>query len=330
MKKIAINGFGRIGRAAFKIALEHSDKLEIVAINDLFDTKMLAYLLKYDSVYGVYPKSVESKDGSIIVDGKEYKVYAEKQPNKLPWGDLGVDTVIESTGIFRSEQGMKLHIEAGSKKVILSAPPKDEGISTHVLGVSDIESDNNPLKSCASCTTNSIASPVKIIHDKFVVKKALLTTVHGYTADQKLIDSPHKDPRRGRSAALNIIPTTTGAAVATTKVIPDLVDKFDGLALRVPVPAGSVSDITMLVEKPTTVKEINQTLKDAAESDQYKGILGVSSAPIVSNDILGTSFSGIIDLPMTRVVDGDLIKILSWYDNEWGYTSRLIEAVIKD
>jgi len=329
MKKIAINGFGRIGRAAFKIALEHSQELEIVAINDLFDTKTLAYLLKYDSVYGVYDKDVQSKESVLIVDDKEYPVYAEREPNKLPWGELNVDTVIESTGIFRTEEQMRLHIAAGAKAVMLSAPSKGGQVSTHVLGVSDITADSNLLKSSASCTTNSIAPPVKIIHDHLKVQKAVLTTIHGYTADQNLVDGPHKDLRRGRAAGLNIVPTTTGAALATGKVIPELADCFDGIALRVPVPAGSVSDITMLVEKKTSVQEVNNIFKQAVKSLQYKGILAITQDPIVSQDILGTSYSGIIDLAMTKVIDGDLIKILSWYDNEWGYTHRLIEAVIK-
>ncbi|MFH1712675.1 MAG: type I glyceraldehyde-3-phosphate dehydrogenase [Candidatus Jacksonbacteria bacterium] len=329
MKRIAINGFGRIGRAAFKIALEHQNELEVVAINDLFDTKTLAYLLKYDSVYGVYPKTVDYKDDVLIVDAKEYKVFAEKDPAKLPWGKLEVETVIESTGIFRTEEQLRLHLQAGAKKVMLSAPAKEGNISTHVLSVSDIAADPNPLKNCASCTTNSIAPAVKIIHDCFIVKKAVLTTVHGYTADQNLVDSPHKDLRRGRAAAENIVPTTTGAAKAVGEVIPSLKGIFDGIALRVPTPAGSVSDITMLVEKKTTVEEINQALTQAANTPQYKGILGVSNEPIVSRDILGTTYSGIIDLEMTKVIDNDLVKILSWYDNEWGYTCRLIEAVIK-
>jgi glyceraldehyde 3-phosphate dehydrogenase len=212
---------------------------------------------------------------------------------------------------------------------MLSAPPKGSGVSTHILGVTDIVNDSNPLKSNASCTTNSITVPVKIMHDNFIIKKAILTTIHGYTADQNLVDGPHRDLRRARAAALNIVPTTTGAAVSTTEVIPALKGLFDGIALRVPVPAGSVSDITMLVEKKTTADEVNNVFKQAAESPQYKGIIGVSEDPIVSSDILGTSYSGIIDLPLTKVIDGDLVKIFSWYDNEWGYTCRLIEAVIK-
>lgn len=333
MKKIAINGFGRIGRAAFKIALEHQNELEVVAINDLFDAKTLAYLLKYDSIYGVYPKTVDYKNNVLIVDAKEYKVLAEKDPSKLPWGELEVETVIESTGIFRTEEQLRLHITAGAKKVMLSAPPKNEGgdslISTCVLGVSDFENDKNPLKSCASCTTNSIAAPVKVIHEAIGIKKAILTTIHGYTADQNLVDGPHKDLRRGRAAAENIIPTSTGAATAVAQVLTELKGKFDGIALRVPVPVGSISDLTMLVNRQTNVEEINNILKQAANLPQYKGIIGVSEDPIVSSDVLGSSFSGIIDLPLTKVIDGDLVKIFSWYDNEWGYTCRLIEAVIK-
>lgn len=329
MKRIAINGFGRIGRAAFKIALEHKDELDVVAINDLFDTKILAYLLRYDSVYGKYEKEVNFEEKHLIVEGKSYPVYAEKEPQKLPWGTLEVDTVIESTGIFTSEEKMRLHLEAGAKKVLLSAPPKGAGISTHILGVSDIARDSNPLKSNASCTTNSITAPVYLMHQRFGVKKALLTTVHGYTADQNLVDGPHRDLRRARAAAINIVPTTTGAAISTTEVITDLKGKFDGIALRVPVPAGSVSDITMVLAKSVTVEEVNNTFKEAANSPRYKGIIGVSEDPIVSSDILKTSYSGIIDLPFTKVVDGDLVKILSWYDNEWGYACRLIESVIQ-
>ncbi|HBH46731.1 MAG: type I glyceraldehyde-3-phosphate dehydrogenase [Candidatus Jacksonbacteria bacterium RIFOXYC2_FULL_44_29] len=333
MKKIAINGFGRIGRAAFKIALQHQDELEVVAINDLFPTKTLAYLLKYDSVYGTYEKEVQATENAIVVAGKSYSVFAEKEPNKLPWGKLGVDTVIESTGIFRTEETMRLHLQAGAKQVILSAPPKNEGssggISTCVLGVTDITADKNPLKSCASCTTNSIAPAVQVIHEALGIKKAILTTIHGYTADQSLVDGPHKDLRRGRAAAINIVPTSTGAALATAQVIPDLQGKFDGLALRVPVPVGSISDVTMLVSKKTTVAEVNQILKNAAASARYQGIIGVTDEPLVSTDIHRTAYSGIIDLALTKVIDGDLVKIMSWYDNEWGYTNRLVELVIK-
>jgi glyceraldehyde 3-phosphate dehydrogenase len=328
MKKIAINGFGRIGRAAFKIALEHQDELEVVAINDLFDTKLLAYMLSFDTVYGKYQKKVEAKENALVVDGKEYKVFAEREPNKLPWKELGVDVVIESTGIFRTKEQMQLHIHAGAKLVMLSAPPKGSGVSTHILGVTDLKNDTNPLKSSASCTTNSITIPVKIIHDLFTVKKALLTTIHAYTADQTLVDGPHKDFRRGRTAGQNIVPTSTGAAIATTEVIPDLKKKFDGSALRVPVAVGSISDITMLVEKKTTVQEINSAFKKAVELPQYKGLLGVSEEPIVSSDIIGSTYSGIVDLTLTKVVDGDLVKIFSWYDNEWGYANRLVEAVM--
>lgn len=327
MKKIAINGFGRIGRAAFKIALEHRDTLEVVGINDLFDTKTLAYMLKYDTVYGKYAKTVEAGSNALIVDEKSYPVFAEREPQKLPWGKLSVDTVIESTGIFRTKEQMQLHIQAGAKNVILSAPSKGEGVSTCVLGVSDIATDKNSCKSAASCTTNSVAAPVKIIHQHFTIKKALLTTIHAYTADQNLVDGPHKDLRRGRTAGQNIVPTSTGAAIATTEVIKDLKGKFDGVALRVPVPAGSISDITMLVEKKTTKEEINAVLEKAAKSPEYKGILSVSREPLVSSDILGSTYSAIIDAELTQVIDGDLIKIFSWYDNEWGYSNRLIEMI---
>lgn len=329
MKRIAINGFGRIGRAAFRIALEHQDEIEVVAINDLFDTTMLANLLQYDSVYGKYHKKVVGAEGKLIVDNREIRVYAEREPNKLPWKELGVEIVIESTGVFTKAEQMKLHLEAGAKKVILSAPAKGDGVATYVLPISDIETGQNALLSNASCTTNSISAPVQIIHDHFTVLKALLTTIHAYTADQNLVDGPHKDFRRGRSAAMNITPTSTGAAIATTEVIPELKNKFDGIALRVPVPVGSLSDITMLVSKKTTVEEINSVLTQASESSKYKGILAVTDEPIVSTDVIGTSYSALIDLPLTKVIDGDLVKIFSWYDNEWGYTSRLIDLVLK-
>ena len=328
MKRIAINGFGRIGRAAFKIALEHQDALEVVAINDLFDTKLLAYMLAYDSVYGKYQKKVEAKENALVVDGKEYKVFGEREPNKLPWKELNVDVVIESSGVFTKAEQMSLHIHAGAKQVMLSAPSRDGKVTTHILGVTDLKNDDSPLKSSASCTTNSITIPVKIMHNLFTVKKALLTTIHAYTADQNLVDGPHRDFRRGRTAGQNIVPTSTGAAIATTEVIPDLKNKFDGIALRVPVSVGSISDITMLVEKKTTAEEINSAFKKASELPQYKGILGVSEEPIVSSDIIGSTYSGIVDLTLTKVIDGDFIKIFSWYDNEWGYSNRLVEAVM--
>lgn len=328
MKRIAINGFGRIGRAAFKIALEHSEDIEVVGINDLFDTKTLAYLLKFDTVYRTYSKTVEARDGALIVDGKSYPVFAEREPQKLPWGKLTVDTVIESTGIFRSEEQMRLHIQAGAKRVLLSAPQKGEGVATEILGISDIAAAGAVCKSATSCTTNSIAVPVKILHEHLLIKKAVLTTIHAYTADQNLVDGPHKDLRRGRTAGQNIVPTSTGAAVATTEVIPELKGKFDGTALRVPVCVGSISDITMLVEKQTTKEEVNAILEKSASLPEYKKILSVSREPLVSSDIIGLSYSCIIDAELTQVIDHDLVKIFSWYDNEWGYSNRLIEMII--
>ena len=326
MARIAINGFGRIGRTAFKIALKNPS-IEVVALNDLADVKTLAYLLKYDSNYGVYAEDISVEENAIVVNGKCYPVYSKKDPAELPWAELGVEVVLECTGIFLDEEKAGLHLKAGAKKVVLSAPPKGGNIATFVLGVNQekIHDVENNIYSNASCTTNCIAPVAKVLHNAFGVKKAIMTTIHGYTADQSLQDAPHKDMRRGRSAAENIVPTTTGAAIATTETIPELKGLFGGLAIRVPVPVGSLSDCTFLVARPTTKEEVNAVLSEAAQRQEFKGILTVTSDPIVSSDIIGNAHSSIVDLSLTSVVDGDLVKVVSWYDNEWGYSSRLVE-----
>ena len=325
--RIAINGFGRIGRNAFKIANERSD-LEIVAINDLTDTKTLAYLLKHDSNYGEYGRRVDFTENELIIEGKSIKVLAEKDPENLPWRDLNIDVVIESTGFFTDKDGAGKHLTAGAKRVVISGPTKSEGVDTIVLGTNDDKVKNaTPIVSNASCTTNSLGAVMAILDAEFGVEKSMLTTVHSYTASQKLQDAPSKDLREGRSAAENIVPTTTGAAIAVTKTLPQLTGKFDGLSVRVPTPVVSLSDVTALLRKDVTVEQVNDAFKKAAQSNFYQGILGVSEEPLVSRDFIGNSYSGIVDLPLTKVVGGNLIKVMVWYDNEWGYSNRLVELV---
>lgn len=334
MIKVAINGFGRIGRNAFKVALEeHSADMEIVGINDLTEPKVLAHLLKYDSAYGVWNKDISSDEHSIIVDGKHYQIYAEKEPAKLPWGQLGVDVVIESTGRFTDAEGMQQHISAGAKKVVLSAPAKGEGVGTFLMGVNDEVYQGENLINNASCTTNCISPVVAVIKEKFGIQKAVMTTIHSVTAEQNLVDGPppggkSNDLRRARAAYVNMIPTTTGAAVATTEAIPELKGLFDGRAIRVPTIVGSLSDLTFVLGRKTSVEEVNQAFKDAANDPRWQGILAWSEEPLVSSDIVGRSESCIVDLPLTQLVDGDLLKIFAWYDNEWGYSNRLVEQVI--
>jgi len=323
--KLGINGFGRIGRNAFKIAFERKD-LEIVAINDLTDTKTLAYLLKHDSNYGTYQHEVGSDDTGIIVDGKHIKVLAEKDPSVLPWGDLGVELVIESTGFFTAKEDAEKHIVGGAKRVIISGPSKSEGVDTIVLGANDDKVGSaTDVISNASCTTNSLGAVMAILDEEFGVEKSLLTTVHSYTASQAIQDAPKKDLREGRNGAENIVPTTTGAAIAVTKTLPQLEGKFDGLSIRVPTPVVSISDVTALVSRDVTVEEINNAFKKAAKEPFYQGILAVSEEPLVSRDYIGNSHSGTVDLLLTKVVGGNLIKIAVWYDNEWGYSNRLVE-----
>lgn len=323
--KIAINGFGRIGRNAFKIAFDRDD-LEIIAVNDLTDTKTLAYLLKHDSNYGTYKHEVSSDEENIIVSGHKVRVLAEKEPSKLPWRDLGVDIVIESTGRFTDKEGAEQHLQAGAKRVVISGPTKSDGIDTIVIGANeDNVSKATPVISNASCTTNSLGAVMAILDSEFGVEKSLLTTVHSYTASQALQDAPSKDLREGRNAAENIVPTTTGAAIAVTMTLPQLKDKFDGLSIRVPTPVVSLSDVTALLKRGVTVEEVNSVFKKAAAEPYFQGILGVSEEPLVSSDYIGDSHSGIVDLLLTKVVDGNLVKVMVWYDNEWGYSNRLVE-----
>lgn len=325
--KIGINGFGRIGRNAFKLAFDRSD-LEIVAVNDLTDTKTLAYLLKHDSNYGTYKHDVSYDDKGIIVNGQHIQVTAEKDPAALPWGALEVDIVIESTGRFTEKELAELHIKAGAKRVIISGPSKSEGVDTIVLGANEdkIEGASHVISN-ASCTTNSLGAVMAVLDAEFGVQKSLLTTVHSYTASQALQDAPAKDLREGRNAAENIVPTTTGAAIAVTKTLPQLEGKFDGLSIRVPTPVVSISDVTVLFERDVTVEEINEAFKKAASEPYYQGILGVSEEPLVSRDYIGNSHSGVVDLLLTKVVGGNLGKVMVWYDNEWGYSNRLVELV---
>ena len=325
--KVAINGFGRIGRNAFKIAFARSD-IEIVAVNDLTDTKTLAYLLKHDSNYGTYDKEVSYDDKHLIVDGHKIVVCAEKDPALLPWKDMAVEVVIESTGRFTDKEGAGSHIKAGAKRVVISGPTKSDGVDTIVLGANDDELEGaTEVISNASCTTNSLGAVMAVLDAEFGVEKSLLTTVHSYTASQVLQDAPAKDLREGRNAAENIVPTTTGAAIAVTLTLPQLKDKFDGLSIRVPTPVVSLSDVTALLKKNVTVEQLNDAFKKAAKEPYYQGILGVSEEPLVSSDYIGNSCSGTVDLLLTKVVGGNLAKIMVWYDNEWGYSNRLVEVV---
>lgn len=325
--KVAINGFGRIGRNAFKIAFARSD-IEIVAINDLTDTKTLAYLLKHDSNYGTYEHEVGSDDSNLIVNGVKIKVLAERDPAALPWKDLAVDVVIESTGFFTAKEDAEKHITAGAKRVVISGPTKSDGVDTIVLGANDDKlKGSSAVISNASCTTNSLGAVMGVLDSEFGVEKSLLTTVHSYTASQVLQDAPKKDLREGRNAAENMVPTTTGAAIAVTKALPNLVGKFDGLSIRVPTPVVSLSDITAVLKRSVSVEEVNDAFKRAAKEPFYQGILGVSEEPLVSSDYIGNSHSGTVDLPLTKVVGGNLVKVMVWYDNEWGYSNRLVEVV---
>lgn len=323
---IAINGFGRIGRAALKSLLaKKGSKVKIVAINDLTDTATLAHLLQYDSCYGKYNKKVSSTKDSLVIDGKKYKVIAEREPAKLPWKALGVDVVLECTGRFTKKEDASLHLKVGAKKVIISAPAKG-GIKTFVMGVNENKiKKTDKIISNASCTTNCLAPVTEIIRKNFGIKKAIMTTIHSYTADQNIVDGPHKDLRRARAAAVNIVPTTTGAAIAVTETITQLKGKFDGMAVRVPTPVGSITDAVFVVNKKTDEKKINQVFKKEARSARFKGLVEATEEPIVSSDIVGNPASAIVDLSLTKVVGGDLVKVIAWYDNEWGYASRMID-----
>ncbi len=348
---LAINGFGRIGRTSFRVWYQyHRSEASLVAVNTSgsMDIQGWVHLLKYDSNYGVWnepmtvqehqkAKDVTDQDpvlGTIIIGDQHVQVLAQRDPAKLPWAALGVDAVIESTGIFISQEKASLHLQAGAKRVIISAPPKGGNVGTFVLGVNETvgtnqETQGTTILSNASCTTNCVAPVAAVIHSKFGIKKAMMSTIHAYTDDQNLQDNSHKDLRRARSAAKSIVPTTTGAAIAVTETIPELKGMFDGVSFRVPVSTGSLSDMTFVVSRPTTVEEVNAALVEAANSDRYKGILAVTNDPLVSSDIVGRRESSIIDLDLTQVVDGDLVKVVSWYDNEFGYCNRLVEQSIQ-
>ncbi|MBT5575567.1 MAG: type I glyceraldehyde-3-phosphate dehydrogenase [Microbacteriaceae bacterium] len=322
---VAINGFGRIGRSFFRAALASSQDITIVAVNDLTDPKALAHLFKYDSVGGRLPVSVEAAEGAIVVDGKTITVYAERDPGNLPWGKLDVDIVIESTGFFTDADKAKAHLSAGAKKVIISAPANGEDI-TVVMGVNheNYDSAQHHIVSNASCTTNCLAPMAKVLNDSFGIEKGLMTTVHAYTADQNLQDGPHSDLRRARAAAVNIVPTSTGAAKAIGLVLPELKGKLDGFALRVPVPTGSITDLTIETSREVTLEEVQKAFREASDKGPYKGVLRYTEEPIVSSDIVGDPYSSIVDAGLIRVI-GNQVKISSWYDNEWGYSNRLVD-----
>lgn len=332
MIRIGINGFGRIGRNVLRAALQHSKygkNFEIIAINDLGNTEILAHLLKYDSIYGKFNGEVKAKKDGIEVNNKLIKIFSQVNPNNLPWGKINTDVVLESTGVFRTREGASKHLEAGAKKVVISAPGKDSDI-TIVLGVNEklYDPDKHNIISNASCTTNSLAPPVKVLHDDFGIKQGFMTTIHSYTGDQRILDFPHKDLRRARAAAVSIIPTTTGAARAVALVIPDLKGKIDGLAVRVPTPDGSLTDFSCILKKEVTIEMVNSALKKASQTN-LKGIMQYSEEPLVSVDIIGNPHSAIIDGLSTKVIGdkGDLIKIFSWYDNEWGYSCRIVDLI---
>lgn len=328
MMRVAINGLGRIGRAAFKIILD-TPELELVAVNDLIPTDNLAYLLKYDSVYGRYERTVRADENATLrVDGKAYPVLHEKDPAQLPWLDLQVDLIFECTGVFTRREDLEQHIQAGARFVILSAPTKSEDVSTVVYGVNQ-PSDRKPyIISCASCTTNCITPVVEVLGRRVGIHKAIMTTIHAYTSSQALVDGPNKKWTRGRAAAANFVPTTTGAAIATTRALPQYAGRFDGVAVRGPVIAGSLADIVFVTERKTSVDEVNGIFREEADSTRYRDVLGVSEDPIVSSDVIRDSHASLVDLTMTQVIDGDLVKIMSWYDNEWGYANQMIREAV--
>jgi glyceraldehyde 3-phosphate dehydrogenase (phosphorylating) len=324
--RVGINGFGRIGRNVFRAAQESSADIEIVAVNDITDSKTLAHLLKYDSVFGRFPGEVVEQDGSLVVDGREVKVLSERDPGSLPWGDLGVQVVIESTGLFTKRDDAAKHLEAGAKKVIISAPATEPDV-TLVLGVNDdaYDPDSHHVISNASCTTNCLGPVARVLHDSVGIERGIMTTIHAYTADQNLQDGPHKDLRRARAAAANLVPTSTGAAKAIGLVVPELDGKLNGVAVRAPVITGSMVDLVCEVSRPVSVDEVNEAFAEKADSGRFEGILKYSEDPIVSSDIVTSSYSSIFDAPLTMVIDERLVKIVAWYDNEWGYSNRVVD-----
>lgn len=327
MAKVAINGLGRIGRAALKIIMD-TPELDLVAVNDIVPADNLAYLLKFDTIYGRYGKTVEHTDNSLIIGGQEIHLYSERDPAQLPWSELGVDIVFESTGVFTKRPDLEKHIQAGARYVLLSAPSKSDDVETLVHGVNTPKGDTHII-SCASCTTNCITPVVEIMDRRIGVDKAIMTTIHAYTSSQAIVDSPAKKVRRGRAGAANFVPTSTGAAVATTKALPQLEGRFDGVSVRAPIPVGSIADIVFVTKRATSVEEVNQIFREEAQSDQYNGILGASDDELVSSDIIGDARASIVDLGMTQVVGGTLVKVMSWYDNEWGYTNQMIREAVR-
>lgn len=325
MIKVAINGFGRIGRQVFKAAWDRNN-IKVVALNDLTDTRTLAHLLKYDTAYPDFPHQVSYDDNNLIIAGEKVKAFAQKDPMRLPWKEMGIDVVVESTGIFRSREQAGLHIQAGAKKVIISAPAKGNGVKGFVRGVNCDTYAGEEVIDTASCTTNCAAPVMLVLHKEFGVEKALMSTVHAYTTDQNLQDGPHKDLRRARAAAQNIVPTETGAAIAVAKAIPELEGKFDGLALRVPTITVSLTDFSVVLKQAVTKEAVNKALTKASQT-YLKGILDVTNEPLVSSDFIGNAYSAIVDLDLTNVVGGNLVKVIAWYDNEWGYAHRLVEMV---
>ncbi len=326
--KIGINGMGRIGRAALKV-INDTPGLEVVAVNDIVPVENIAYLLKYDTVYGVYNKEVSHEDGALVVDGNKIDFTSIRNPEDLPWGKHGVDLVIESTGVFTNGEDAERHLKAGAKTVIISAPTKSVDTPTVVHGVNSVDGETSVF-SCASCTTNNISPVVEVLGRRIGIQKAIMTTVHAYTASQGMVDAPSKKNfRMGRAGAQNLIPTTTGAAIATTKALPEYAGKFDGVAIRVPVPVGSISDMTFVTEREVTVEEVNQILEEEAKTDRYKDVLATTDEPIVSSDIIMSPYASTVDLGMTRVVGGDLLKVMTWYDNEWGFTNQMVRQILE-
>ena len=322
MSTVAINGLGRIGRAALKILVD-ADGLDLVAVNDIADAHNLAYLIKYDTVYGRYHHEVDAEERALVVDGNRIPALAERDPANLPWDDLGVDLVLECTGAFTTAEDLAKHVQAGASYVILSAPTQSETVPTVVHGVN--RPDGQPhVISCASCTTNCIAPVIEVAYRRLGVERALMTTVHAYTAGQQLVDAPSRNFRRGRAGAANLVPTSTGAARATTRAVPELAGRFDGIAVRAPIPVGSIADIVFVASRATTIDEVNAAFRQEAETARYDGILGVSEDPLVSSDIVGDPRAALVDLELTRVVDGTLVKVMAWYDNEWGFTHQMI------
>ena len=326
--KIGINGMGRIGRASLKVIME-TPGLEVVAVNDIVSIENIAYLLKYDTVYGIYDKEVSVDGNHLVVDGQRILYNSIRNPEDLPWKENNVELVIESTGLFTLQEDAERHIKAGASTVVISAPTKSMDTPTVVHGV-NTEAGKASVFSCASCTTNNISPVVEVLGRRIGIKKAIMTTVHAYTASQSMVDGPSKkNPRMGRAGAANLVPTTTGAAIATTKALPQYTGKFDGVAIRVPIPVGSISDMTFVTEKPVTVQEVNAILEEEANTDRYKKVMATTYDPIVSSDIVGSSYASTIDLSMTRVVDGDLLKVMTWYDNEWGFTNQMIRQILE-